>query len=384
MTTTTRHPAKRRPRGEGSIKQLPDGRWWTVRLVTNGRKLRRTRRTQAEALAALDELKRRAGMGVPLGRYSVGDALTDFLEHGRQSRGWAPATTRAYTSAIESHIRPRLGRKQLADLSVRDAQAFLDGLLESGQSAAHVRYVRGVLRTALAHAMRQELIVRNVASLASVPQPQRPEIRALSASELHSLISALDASPARTLLITAAFTGMRRGELIALRWDAVDLDRAELRVRRTGTRIKGEYTEGPPKSAKSRRTIALAPALVTLLRSHATAQKEQRLRLGPGWQDEDRVFPGEDGGPIGATTIRKALDRALERAGLPHLRIHDLRHTAATTLLAAGGTIRDVQEMLGHASYAFTADTYAHVLEDQRRASAERMQGALGTAIAGA
>ena len=135
------------------------------------------------------------------------------------------------------------------------------------------------------------------------------------------------------------------------------------------------------KTPRSRREIALPSTVVALLRAHHTTIAAERLRLGHVWRNEDRVFPGEGGGPVGQTTIRKALDAALERAGLPHVRVHDLRHSAATALLAVGGSLRDVQEMLGHTSFAFTADRYAHVLEDQRRATAARIDGALGAAI---
>ena len=169
-----------------------------------------------------------------------------------------------------------------------------------------------------------------------------------------------------------------------MRWIDIDLDAATLTVRRTGQRISGEYVEGPPKSERSRRTLSLPPAIVTMLRAHPAAIAEERLRLGPFWRDEDRVFPGEGGGPVGATTIRKKLDRGLERAGLGRIGVHDLRHSAATALLQAGGSLRDVQEMLGHTCCSFTADRYVHMLEDQRRATADRIEQAFGAAIGGA
>lgn len=146
----------------------------------------------------------------------------------------------------------------------------------------------------------------------------------------------------------------------------------------------GEYIEGQPKSERSRRSITLPATLVALLRNQHAMLAEERLRLGAGWADEDRVFPGEGGGPLGQTTIRKALDRALVRAGLPHIRVHDLRHTAATALLRAGGSLRDVQELLGHSSYALTADVYAHIRDDQRKATADRLERALDSMIGGA
>ncbi len=232
--------------------------------------------------------------------------------------------------------------------------------------------------------MRQELVHRNVAALAAAPPARREEMRALSREEMRRLFAALEGERLRALLITSATLGLRRGELIALRWSDVDLERAVLQVRRTGSRIEKRYVEGPPKSERSRRAISLPSAVVAMLRRQSAAVAEEKLRLGSAWLDEDRVFPAEGGGPIGQNTIRKALGRALERADLQHLRVHDLRHTAATALLTAGGSLRDVQEMLGHTSYAFTADRYTHVLEDQRKATADRIDQALGSAIFGA
>lgn len=370
----------RRPRGEGELQQLRDGRW-RVRLRAGGRQYRRTTRTQAEALAALRELKSFAAAGVPSARYTVSDALDDFLQHGEGFRGWAPATSRSYSSTIEQHLRPTLGRVLLRDLSVRQVQGLLDRLLTSGHSGRHVAQVRGVLRTAIAHAMRRELVGRNVAAIAASPPVRREEMHALSTAELARLFEALEGERLRPLIVTAATLGLRRGELMALRWSDVDLSARTLTVRRTGARIDGEYVEGQPKSARSRRTITLPPAIVTLLRGQSATVAAERLQLGPAWRDQDRVFPREDGAELGAETIRKALGRGLASAGLPHIRFHDLRHSAATMLLAAGGSLRDVQEMLGHASYALTADTYAHVLDDQRQATAERIERTLGAAI---
>lgn len=373
----------RRPRGSGALSQLKDGRW-QVRHWVGDKRLRRTTRTQAEALLALDEMKRKAAMGLPVGRYTVSEALDDFMHHGQAARGWAPRTVRAYSSAIEVHLRPALGKRQLGDLGVRDVSQMIETLLARSVSGRHVAHIRGVLRAAIAHAMRQELIHRNVAALAASPPVRRPEMRALSDLETRALFAALERERLRPLVITAATLGLRLGELVALRWSDLDLDSASLTVRRTGTRIRGVYIEGQPKSSRSRRSVSLPPAIVLMLKRHRAAMAVERLRLGEAWLDEDRLFPGEGGGPIGETTVRKSLDRALQKAGLPHVRVHDLRHTAATALLAAGGSLRDAQEMLGHSSYALTADLYAHVLEDQRKATADRIEKALGAAITGA
>lgn len=385
MTTEkVKRPARRgprRPRGEGSITH--EGDRWIVRLWAGKQRLQRTRRTQAEALKALDELHRLAALPGARKRYTVDDAFDAFLLHGAEVRGWAPATTAAYESVARLYIRPALGKRQLLELSVPDVQRMIDRLAEQRLSGAYIGHVRATLRACLAHAMRQELVFRNVAALASPPRVRREEQRALSNEEIGGLLAALDGERLRPLIVMGVVLGLRRGELMALRWADCDLDRARLTVRRTGKRIGGRYVEGQPKSERSRRIVALPVAVVTLLRAQRAVVAEEQLRLGPAWHDEGYVFPGQDGGPVGASTIRKALDRALARAGLPYIRIHDLRHSAATALLVAGGTLHDVQNMLGHTSYALTANLYAHVLDGQRQTTAARIDAAFGGAIGG-
>ena len=332
----------------------------------------------AEAQKVRDELRRRADVGIAAPGYRLIDVLDAFLEHGRTTRGWTPATIRSYRSTIDLHIRPAIGKVLLDRLTVRHAQGFIDRLVTVGHSPRHVAHIRGVLRSAIAHAVNQKLVTRNVAALVTVPPTRKAETAALSHDEVRRLWEALQDNRLRPLFMVAGTLGLRRGELIALRCEDANLDRAELQVRRTGSRIYGEYVEGLPKSERSRRTVSLPAFLIEELKRHKAAQNEDRLQLGPHWRDENRVFPGDDGGPLGATTIRKTLDAGLERAGLPHIRVHDLRHSAATGLLAAGGSLHDVQEMLGHAAYAFTSDTYIHALDGQRRATADRLDRALG------
>ncbi len=352
-------------------------------MVINGRHYQRTPKlgqTEAEVLAELQRLRDLSPSTVS---YTVSDALDTFLEHGTSIRGWAPATTRTYVSAIELHLRPSLGWRRLTELRVPHVQKVVDDMISAGISPRHASHVRGILRSTLAHAQRQELTDRNVAALAQVPTVRRPEMTALAIPQLVLLFEQLSGERLRTLFVTAGTLGLRRGELIALRWSDVDLDQDELQVRRTGSRIGGEYIEGAPKSERSRRAISVPAVLIEELRRHKAAQNAERLELGQHWRDEDRVFASPDSGPTGATTIRKALNRALERAELPHIRFHDLRHSAATSLLSAGGSLKDLQEMLGHSTYSLTADVYAHVLEDQRKATAERLDRAFGEAIAG-
>ena len=149
MTRSSAAAKARRPRGEGALFQLADGRW-QARMWVDGHRLKRTRTTQREGLGALDELRRLAGSGMPYTRHTVGDMLDSFLAHGQASRGWAPSTVRSYRSAIEVHLRPNLGARLLRELGVGDVQRLVDSMLAAGHAGRHVAHVRGVLRAALA------------------------------------------------------------------------------------------------------------------------------------------------------------------------------------------------------------------------------------------
>ena len=352
-------------------------------MVINGRHYQRTPKlgqTEAEVLAELQRLRDLSPSTVS---YTVSDALDTFLEHGTSIRGWAPATTRTYVSAIELHLRPSLGWRRLTELRVPHVQKVVDDMDLRGDITATCEPRSWDLAFDACSRSAPGVDRPKRCGSGAGPDGARPEMTALAIPQLVLLFEQLSGERLRTLFVTAGTLGLRRGELIALRWSDVDLDQDELQVRRTGSRIGGEYIEGAPKSERSRRAISVPAVLIEELRRHKAAQNAERLELGQHWRDEDRVFASPDSGPTGATTIRKALNRALERAELPHIRFHDLRHSAATSLLSAGGSLKDLQEMLGHSTYSLTADVYAHVLEDQRKATAERLDRAFGEAIAG-
>ena len=177
----------------------------------------------------------------------------------------------------------------------------------------------------------------------------------------------------------ALTTGMRQGELLALRWQDVDLDNGALAVRRTLTRDRaGRVTIGEPKSASGRRSIALDSATVAALRRHKASQNARRLQWGEAWQDADLVFDRGDGALLYHGVARDSFRRAAKRLGLPPIRFHDQRHTAATLMLAGGVHPKIVQERLGHSTVAMTLDRYSHVSMDMQRDAAERLERALG------
>ncbi|MDQ3407142.1 MAG: site-specific integrase, partial [Chloroflexota bacterium] len=182
----------------------------------------------------------------------------------------------------------------------------------------------------------------------------------------------------RALWVTALATGLHQGELLALRWDDVDLDARTLRVRHTLARVDRKLELLEPKTERSRRSIVIPEVVVAALRAHRTRQRMERLVAGSRWMASDHVFATTIGTPIEAAAVTRAFRKALARAGLPHSRFHDLRHAAANFLLAQGFTLEDVKNLLGHSSIVLTSNTYGHVLEQRQEQVARGMDAVLG------
>jgi integrase len=226
--------------------------------------------------------------------------------------------------------------------------------------------------------MRWGYVARNVATLVSPPRIPRHEIAPLSAEQARTVLAAAKGDRHEALYVLALSTGMRLGELLGLRWQDVDIEGGMLQVRQALTRTKARLQLGEPKSARSRRRIALTPRTVEALRQHRSRQAVERLRLGPTWQDIGLVFPSEVGTPMDAgNMLRQSFHPLLDKAGLPRIRFHDLRHTAATLLLQQGVHAKIVSEMLGHSSIGLTLDTYSHVLPDMQQQAVQAMERVL-------
>lgn len=188
------------------------------------------------------------------------------------------------------------------------------------------------------------------------------------------LLQAIEGDPLEALYLLALTTGMRQGELLSLKWADVDLEAGHVQVRSSVRKGKEGFVFSEPKTSASRRQVALTMSAVAALYRHRACQLEQRMADGPLWQDNDLVFPDVFGMPFnGITLLRREFLPLLKRAGLPLIRFHDLRHTAATLMLLKGAHPKIVSEMLGHASVSITLDLYSHVLPNMQREAAETM-----------
>lgn len=292
-----------------------------------------------------------------------------------------PATHRRYTDIVVGHILPAMGHLRLSKLSALDLQRLYADRLATGLSPNTVRHHHAVLHRALGQAVRMRVIDRSVADLVDPPRSVKPDVKAWDVREVVRFLDVGDTSDLAALWRLALLGGLRRGELLGLKWDDVDLERGTLAVRHSLIRGNASTWElGAPKTASGRRTIALDKTCVAALRKQRAAQNAERLRLGPIWNDQGFIFANETGGPLHANTVVLRFKRLAAAAGVTPIRFHDMRHTCATLALVHGVHPKVVQERLGHSNIAMTLDRYSHVTPGLQREAADMIAAALDAA----
>jgi len=373
----------RRGKGEGSIVLRKDGRWEAkITLNDGGTRLRRSfyGNSHAEVAKKLRIAQKKVddNLPIPSERETVEGFLKKWLEETAKPN-LRPRTFASYKMIVDHHLIPVLGRIRLVQLQPADVRQYVNQKVNSGLSARSVQYHHAVLRRALNQAERDGTVARNVARLVSPPRVQRNEVHPLTPDQAKKLLGAIAADRLAPLYACAIGLGLRQGEILGLTWNDVDLESAALSVRHTLQRYDKEYHLDAPKTERSRRTLGLPAALVQLLRAHRNQQLEERLRAGPGWEGEkwNLVFCTEVGRPMPGNHLTKKFQALLASLGLPRQRFHDLRHAAATYMLAQGVDLRVVMEVLGHSQIHVTANTYAHVRIDLTRAAAEHVDALL-------
>jgi integrase len=385
MTTTQRTPKRssRRGHNEGSIYQREDGYWVAAVDLgyVDGKRKRKPiyGKTRAEVARKLTEaLKaRQDGLPQPNERLTVRAFLTDWLASIESAV--RPRTVMRYEEVLRIHVPDSLGKLPLAKLGPQHLQALYADRLSAGLSPASVVKLHNILHRALGQAVRWGLLVRNPADLVDPPRIPKHDMQTFTPEQAQRFLAAAEGDPLEALYVLAITCGMRQGELLALRWRDVDLDRRSISVRNTLTRTKAGLTFGETKNGKARQ-VTLSARAVEALRRHRLKQNTERLRLGGAWDDNDLVFPNQLGKPMEA---RNLLSRSflplLERAGLPKIRFHDLRHSAATLLLGQNVHPKVVSEMLGHSQIAVTLNLYSHVTETMQQQAADTMDRLLAS-----
>lgn len=362
--------------GEGTLFQRKDGRWQASFILETGRRKYVYGKTSSEALEKLRKAQEEDKKGILATgpRQRVGDYLLQWLESTHRPPMVRHSTYVQYRSAINKHLVPGLGHVFLHQLTAQQIQSFYSKKLQEGLKPGSISVIHGVLHKALETAVKWNLISRNVASLVNAPRRNPQEIYALSSDDAKKLIQAARESNIEALLIIAVTTGMRRGEILGLRWSDIDLDHGLLYIRRTLNRISGfGFIENDPKTKASRRKILLPDIAVAALERHRTKQEALKHKAASQWREKNLVFSNTVGNFINPDHLLTRFRRVLVQADLPMMRFHDLRHSAATILLVLGVHPKVVQELLGHSTIAMTMDTYSHLLPSMQKEAMGKM-----------
>ena len=370
----------RRSWGEGTVGQLKDGRWIARLRLGDGRRKAFYGKTKPEVIAKLGAAAHahRRGLTLPGERQTLGE----FVEKWISSLGPSvrEKTAANYATLLRSHAIPVIGNVPLVKLGPADLQKLYDARRKSGAAPQSVLHLHRVVHRCLRDAERWGDVSRNVARLIDAPKVGRSDaVHALNAEEARALLQTASGDRLEPFLILALSTGMRLGELLGLTWRAVDLDRGTVSVLASLQPTAAGLVLMPPKTTRSRRVIDVEPRVVAALRRRRAAQQMERRVAGNAWLGtQDLVFTTETGEAIdGRTLIRKWFRPLLKRAGLPPIRLHDLRHTYASIALANGTHPKVVQEALGHSTIAITMDLYSHVTTTLGREAARTMGAAL-------
>jgi integrase len=373
--------ARKRGNGEGSIYRRKDGRWVGQYLVYTaaGPKYRyiygKTRKVVAEKLTKA-MADRDGGLIFEAGKMTLGEYLDRWISDS--VRGTVRVSTyERHEQIIRLHIKPSLGRVGLKKLIPAHVRGLIGEKLDAGLAPATVRKIHSTLHKALSQAVSDGMIPSNAADV-KAPRPVPEEMRPLSKDEARVLLEAARGDRFGALYVLAITTGLRRGELLGLRWDDVDLEGATLRVGRALVREGGRYIIGETKTRRGRRQINLTARTVNALKAHRKKQLEEKIRRAGLYKDNSLIFASEVGTPLNPENlVKRSFKPLLKRVGLPEIRFHDLRHTCATLLLGRGVHPKFVQELLGHANIAMTLDTYSHYLPSM----GDQVAGAMGETL---
>lgn len=367
-----------RANGEGSIYRRKDGRWAGAAyvLTPDGTRRRKTAygKTRKEVSAKLAKMQEssRSGIAATPGRLTVKTFLESWMRDVQEPR-LSPATYQTYEGYIRNHIVPALGSKPLGQLTASDLREFLGAKSREGKSAATVKQIHAIIRSALQHAMREDLVPRNVAKLVVVSNPARQEVEPLTPVEAKQLLRAAKGHDWEALWTLYIGLGLRRGEALGLRWGDVDLENGRLRVVQSLQRSRGELRLKSPKTDTSRRRVVVPSFCIDALRRHQSSERVKLASLGLPIDPTTLVFTSQAGTPIEPRNVNRAFEALLKKAKLRRVKLHDLRHTCASLLLAEGVAPRVVMELLGHSAIAVTMNTYSHVIPALQDESAQRM-----------
>lgn len=376
----------RRGHGEGSIYRQSDGRWSAAITLENRKRKVLYGKTRKEVQEKLKQAlhEQLQGTLITTPQQTVAHFLQDWLENS-QKQSLRPRSYERYEEMVRLHIIPGLGRHQLLKLTGQHLQAFYAKKVKDGLSPTTVIGLHNVLHKALDTAVKWNLVARNVCDTVDPPRKVRHEIQPLTLEQIKKLLQVARGHPYEALYVLALATGMRRGELLGLKWQDINFTTGVLQVQRILSRVprtmRGEssetYEEAEPKTQKSRRSVTIAAFAREALKHHRERQLEAKAQAGNVWQEHDYVFCTSLGTHLLPNDVLEQLKIVLKKAGLPAIRFHDLRHSAATLLFSQGVHPKIVQELLGHSDIGMTMDVYSHMLPTMQQEAISKLNDAL-------
>ncbi|HTZ22980.1 MAG TPA: tyrosine-type recombinase/integrase [Streptosporangiaceae bacterium] len=382
MTANKAATKRRRINGDGSVYRRKDGYWAGAfyarttagrrkRVVVYGKTLQEARDKLLKAMQ-----QARAGIPVPDQAWRLDLYLEYWLEN-IVKRNRRPATYNLYEMIVRLYLIPGLGNRRLTSLSVPVVQDFLNQRLEKGDSVRKVQVMRTVLSAALTRAVREELLVRNVARLAELPESKRATIHPWSASEARQFLAAAKDDPLYAAFVVLIFYGLRRGEAIGLRWEDIDFDAGTIRIRQQVQRIRGQLLVAPVKTRASQRGLPLLDVVRQALKVQAERQDAYRADMGRAWPDLGLVFTTRTGRPIEPRNLVRSFRRICDGNKIRIIKVHHLRHTVGSLLKDLHVPPRDVQIILGHTRISTTLEIYTDVDEQAKRDALTQLHGLL-------
>jgi len=372
----------KRAHGTGSIFRRPErkGKQWVAQIVLdNGKTRQRYFNTEGEAADALNEMlyELRHGTIITEKDQTVKQHFEHWLEVHKSKIRFSSYLR--YRVTLDKHIFPALGHLSLQQLSARDIDTLYVRKLEEGLAPATIEVIHRVIKMALKQAVRWRLLTRNVCEDVTPPrETQSHERQIVTPEQAQQLLAAAKGHRLEAMITLTLATGMRRGELLALKWQDIEFKQKRLHVRRSANRLPGGYRVTDPKTARGKRMITLPQFVLETLGQHRIRQLEAKLKAGPKWEEHDLVFCNMYGRFLNTSNLQVLFSTLLKQAGLPHMRLHDLRHSAATILLAMGVPIKVVQELLGHSSITITLNVYGHVLSSMQQEAMDKLDDLFG------
>jgi len=365
--------AKRRGNREGGLYQRKDG-LWCAQVSLNGRRLTKYSRSQAECHDWIRETLARIGGGLTYEATQI--TLDQYMRSWLESKTLSirPSTLKGYRGTAKRDILPYLGKVRLQQIQPIHLKELYSRLKEDGKGPRMIQLAHVVLHAALHQAVLEGILLRNPADAVRRPKVERAEFQILTEEQAHQFLIAAAGSPYETLFYVALATGMRKGELLGLKWSDLDPAKGILFVRRQMQQLEGEVFLLPPKTKAGRRQIRLGQETLKRLEAHRALQELTKATIGDRWQENDLIFASSIGTFLDQSKVSRELKKILSKAGLPPIRFHDLRHTSISFLLEMGMPVNTVQQRSGHSKPSVTTDVYGHAMTRSQEEAAEKIE----------